>query len=99
MQSVQRTPSLGVKWLESEDDHSIPPSVEVKNKWSCDSTLPRACMLHITTTVPVLFKQNKRPLLQNIKYIIANIKIALIYGDCCVTETNGILQGRLQHNF
>jgi hypothetical protein len=29
----------GVKWLVHEADHSPPPSAEVKNTWSCTSTL------------------------------------------------------------
>ena len=84
-----------VQWLQSEGDHSLPPSVMVTNKWRCDSTLPCAFMVSITTTLPVLFAQNKRPLLHNIIYSIANIKTALICVDFCVTGTNEILQGRL----
>ena len=80
-------PSLGVKWLECEDDHSLPPSDEVKNKRCCNSTLPCACMVCIMTTLPVLFTKNKRPLLHSIWHITANIKTALICGDFCFTET------------
>jgi hypothetical protein len=45
------------------------------------------------TTLPVLFKQNKRPLFHIIRYILENIGTALICGDFFVTETNGIFQG------
>jgi hypothetical protein len=72
-------------------------STQVEGGVCCNATLPCACMVWKTTTLPVLFKLNKRPLL-HIIYIIVNIKTALICGDFCVTETNGILQGRLQHN-
>jgi hypothetical protein len=38
IQWVLEALSLGVKWLESEVDHSSPSSAEVKNAWSYTST-------------------------------------------------------------
>jgi len=39
-----RAPSLGLKWLGHEADHSPSSSIKVKNAWSYNSTPPYVCM-------------------------------------------------------